>query len=112
MSFQHVQLANGKWASMAFCEQMANVGSEIGRAVAWRSGDADTSRAAFYRALELLDLTIQNTRGFCRLRELTRIRELLADHFAFNNEYATTDEYWDAFFGSFAWAAAVQRRRK
>ena len=112
MKFQHAQLAAGRWAAMSLCEQMANVGSEVERAIARRNkGDRSNSEAAFYRALELLDLTIRFSRGFCRRRELARTRELLTDHFAFDNEYDTSDHYWQELFRHFTWAAAMQRRR-
>ena len=32
MTYQHQDLAAGRWKTMSFCEQMANVGSEIERA--------------------------------------------------------------------------------
>ena len=42
-------------------------------------GHADYARRAFERALELLDLTIADVKHRSRLRELTRLREVLAD---------------------------------
>jgi hypothetical protein len=36
MNEQHKNLAAGKWNSLAFFEQMANVGSEVERAIIWR----------------------------------------------------------------------------
>jgi len=39
--------------------QMANLGSEVFRTINWRKkGSEDDSQRAFFRALELLDLTI------------------------------------------------------
>ena len=111
MNYQHAGLAAGRWASMSLSEQLANVASEIGRTISWRSRDQKTSRSAFFRALELMDLTVRNARGFTRLRELARIRELLIDHFVYDNQYNTTDDYWQSFFMPFAHAAAMQRRR-
>lgn len=31
--YQHQQLASGRWAKMPFLEQMANIGSEVERAI-------------------------------------------------------------------------------
>ena len=33
MTIQHTQLASGQWKKLSFSEQMANVGSEVGRAL-------------------------------------------------------------------------------
>ncbi len=43
--------------------------------------------------------------------ELTRVREALADHFVFQNEYASTDDSWRRDFQAFAYAAALRRGR-
>ena len=59
MTVVHKELAAGRWAKMPVCEQLANVGSEFGRAINWHSrGDDAHSGKAFERALELIDLTI------------------------------------------------------
>ena len=33
---QHKQLSEGRWFKMTFFEQMANIGSEIERAISWK----------------------------------------------------------------------------
>ena len=43
-------------------EQLANVGSDVTRAHRWHGKDASLSEKAFIRALELLDLTIEDAR--------------------------------------------------
>lgn len=99
---QHRELAAGRWKTLSFAEQMTHVGSEIERAIAWEAkGQPDLSRKAFERALELLDLTIANTKGRARLRELLRVREALADHFVFDNSYNSTHEDWQRYFHFF-----------
>ncbi len=93
-----------------FAEQMAHVGSEIERAIAWEvKGQPDLSRRAFERALELLDLTIESTRIPARLRELLRVREALADHFVFDNSYKSTHEDWRRYFRFFLLCARGDR---
>ena len=80
MAQQHKQLAAGRWQKFSFLEQMANIGSEAGRAINWKNkGREEYSRLAFERALELLDLTIADPKNKQRLRELLRLREVLAD---------------------------------
>ena len=106
MSCQYKNLAGGRWQKLTFFEQMANVGSEVERAIKWKNkGNAGYSRMAFERALELLDLTIANEKGYIHLRELTRVGETLADYFAFENSYNSTDKSWQNYFYAFNFAA-------
>lgn len=110
MSYQHKELAAGKWNLLSFAEQMANVGSEIERTISWkRKGRPDFSGRAFERALELMDLTIADPKNRPRLKELLRVREAVADHFYFDNSYQSTPESWQRYFGSFLFAARGKR---
>ena len=111
MTAVHRELAAGRWFELSFVEQMANIGSEIERTIDWRGRSERNSAAAFDRSLELLDLTIADPRHRGRLRELTRVREGLADHFVFDNLYASTDESWRRYFHAFTYAAALRRGR-
>ena len=102
MSYQHRELASGKWDRLSLAEQMANVGSEVERTIAWkRKGRPDFSDRAFERAIELLDLTIADKKNRARLKELLRVREALADHFVFDNFYQSTPESWQRYFRFF-----------
>jgi len=109
MTTQHSSLAAGRWFELSLVEQMANIGSEIERTLSWRGRNEVNSSAAFGRGLELLDLTIADPRHRERLRELTRLRELLADFFLFDNSFRSTDESWHRYFGAFSVAAALRR---
>jgi hypothetical protein len=102
MSCQHRELAKGKWNLLPFAEQMANVGSEVERTISWKAkGRLDYSGRAFERALELLDLTVADMKNRKRLKELLRVRELLADCFVFDNIYLSTPESWQRYFRFF-----------
>ncbi|MEK6715657.1 MAG: hypothetical protein AABY43_06405 [Candidatus Omnitrophota bacterium] len=108
MIYQHKELALGKWNNLSFFAQMANIGSEVERAIKWKNkGNAEYSRMAFERALELLDLTLADRKNMGRLRELARVRECLADYFVFNNEYKSTDKSWHSYFFAFNFAARM-----
>ena len=108
MEMQHQELASGRWQKLSFAEQMANVGSEVGRALSWRAKNNQAySRLAFERALELLDLTINSASGFPKLKELLRIREALADYFVFSNIYGATEQFWQEYFLAFNYAARL-----
>jgi len=103
-------LTAGRWTTLTFFEQMANVGSEIDRAINWnRKNNREFALKAFDRALELLDLTISDVKNRKRLKELCRTREALADFFYFNNEYRSSEKIWHNYFFSFAYAARLNR---
>lgn len=109
MNYEHRKLANGNWNKISFFEQMANIGSEISRTISWKKKNKDYSNKAFERALELLVLTIDDTKNRSRLKELTRLKEVLADYFVFNNEYKSNDDLWQKYFYSFNYAARLDR---
>lgn len=89
---------------------MANIGSEVERAMKWREKKTEYSRLASERALELLDLTIDDVKNRKRLKELFRLREVLADYFYFDNIYKSTDQKWHNYFNAFNYAAAITRK--
>ena len=110
MTYRHGELAAGRWFDLSFFDQMANVGAEIGRTISWKNRNRpDYSQRAFERALELLDLTISDRKNRSRLRELLRVREALADCYAFDNTYQSSDESWQRYFYSFQFAARSKR---
>jgi hypothetical protein len=104
----HPGLAAGGWQRLSLVEQLANVGTEVGRMIRWRGRDEARAWAAFERALELLDLTLADPRWRSRLKEIARARELLCDAEAGGTAYGTTLEGLDRYFLAFAVAA---RRR-
>jgi len=107
MNIQHKQMAAGRWFEFSLIEQMANIGSEIFRTISWREKDIKTSQAAFYRGLELLDLTIADPKNQNRLKELLRVREVLIDYFLYDNQYQSTEQQWQNYFYAFNYAARI-----
>ena len=67
----------GRWGAMTIAEQLANVGSEVERALRAHESRNDTRRDhAITRALELFDLTAADPRWRGpRRREVLRARE-------------------------------------
>jgi hypothetical protein len=105
---QHRDLAAGRWYELSLPEQLGNVGSEVGRANRWMLRNPDIARGAFYRALELLDLTLADPRlrqAPARLREIARAREVLVDWFEGTNQYGSTGVSLQRYFDAFARAA-------
>lgn len=110
MTYQHRELAAGRWLTLSLVEQLANAGSEVERAVGWQQkGNADFSRRAAERALELLDLTIGDAKNRRRLRELCRVREAVVDYFYGDNRYGSSPQSWHSYFLPFAVAARAGR---
>lgn len=92
--------------------QLANVGSEVERALSWRSkGNIQYSQQAFLRGLELLDLTIADPKHRRRLKEIVRLREALLDFFLGDNEFGSAETSWRSYFYAFAHAAVLEKRR-
>jgi hypothetical protein len=110
VSSQHPELAAGRWCYMPLVEQLANVGSEVERALGWTSkGNPDYSRRALERGLELLELTIADPKHRHRLKELTRLREVLLDYFLGENQFGSTESSWRSYFHAYGLAAAIRR---
>ena len=106
MNHQHKELAAGRWRELTLCEQMANIGSEVSRALTWmEKGNPEYSRKAAARALELLELSIDCAESFPRLKELARLREAVVDFFYGTNEFASSGILWRKYFDHFNYAA-------
>jgi len=103
---QHRELAAGRWFRFSLVEQLANVGSEVERALGWKErGNTEYSMRAVERCLELLDLTIADAAHRGRRRELTRVREVLVDYFYADNRYGSSPARWRTYFNAFTVAA-------
>lgn len=106
MTLQHKDLASGRWRKLSLVEQMAHIGSEVLRTLSWQQrGNKEYARLAFFRALELIDLTLQVPMAGHRLRELTRLRAALVDYFAGENIFSSTEISWKRYFDAFTFAA-------
>ncbi len=106
MNFQHADLAAGRWKELSFLEQMANIGSEVERALSWRAKkNSDYSQRASERALELLDLSLDALHDFPRLKEIARTREALVDYFFGTNQYGSNEKIWKNYFSQFTFAS-------
>lgn len=107
-SYIHPDLVK-RWPQLSFIEQMANIGSEINRALRWQKENQQLFKNAAYRSLELLDLTISDLRWRKRLRELTRIREVFCDAILGGREYKSSLADIERYFFHFAMALRLKR---
>jgi len=106
MSYQHKNLAAGRWGRLSFFEKMANIGSEVERALKWQAKhNTAYSEQAFIRSLELVDLTLDSVTGFSRLKELARLREAIVDYFFGSNQFKSTEASLRKYFSNFTYAA-------
>ncbi|MCU0665782.1 MAG: hypothetical protein MUF05_01630 [Candidatus Omnitrophica bacterium] len=106
MHYQHKNLAAGNWSKLSFLEQMANIGSEVERALNWRiKRNADYSKKASERALELIDLTLDTDKNYAHLKELARTREAIVDYFFGANEFLSSESSWRNYFLPFLYAS-------
>lgn len=107
----HAGLAAGRWFELPLAEQLANAGADVSRAIrAKAAGDSVRFEGALARALELLDLTKGDPRWFGpRAREIARVREVVTDFLAGDNEYSSSAESIDAWFLAYAMAARRDR---
>ena len=95
---------------MSLMEQLANIGSEVGRAARAKALGSDArSWAALERGLELFDLTLADERWRGRRREIARAREVVCDFAIGDNAYRSSAESLDRYFLAFAVAARAQR---
>lgn len=104
---QHKTLENGRWATLSFPQQMANIGSETSRIYqALLSGKEPRAEAAFVRFQELVDLTIKYGRAdapailrSAMLEELCRFRDFYCEAYLQRNlsELLAFNRYLDQF---------------
>lgn len=101
----HPDLAGGRWHELTLAQQLGHVGSELSRALRWKDRDPRIASGAIERALELMDLTLddpRHRRSVARLREIARAREVLVDFLLGSNEYHSDGPSLQRYFDAFA----------
>lgn len=89
----HKNLANGKWQKLSFNQQMANIASEVSRTIKWKeNNEPQTAQQCFWRAVELIDLTIASQTKKSRILETARLKEVFCDYFLDKKNYKTKPE--------------------
>mgnify|MGYP001610264319 CR=1 FL=1 len=106
MNIQHRQLQKGGWGKLSTIEQLANIGSEVERTIKWKNkSNKEYSQLAFFRALELLDFSLSDSKNKLHLSEFTRLREILVDYFYGENKYSSSDQELQRYFYSFTFVS-------
>ena len=102
----HKDLSEGRWYQMSLMEQLGNIGSEVGRARIYRDKeDEERFQKAVDRALELFDLTLNDSRWHGRLVEIGRARDVFCDAVLGGREYKSNLSDLERYFMYFAFAA-------
>lgn len=104
----HREAARASWEKFSLVEQLANIGSEVSRALRSK-GNQMRYWGAVTRALDLFYLTIEDPRWKKRRREILRVRELFAAAALGSDEFKTTLQDLDRYFDCFAWLARSGR---
>jgi len=105
----HHDLSQEQWNSISIIDQMANIGTDVGRAINWAEKDKNKSNAACERAIELLDLTISDPKNTDHLKELCRVREIVTSYFYADGAYGYTADSLNDYFTYYAYASAAVR---
>lgn len=106
------RLSDERWKNLSFIEQMANIGSEVGRTAKWvQKAKPSMAEGAFVRAFELIDLTLKYGRlnspyRDTMLKELCKLREYFCGAYEISDTAFLT--WLDKYFRDFALA---QRRQ-
>ena len=107
---QHRNLAEGGWWQLSLAQQFGHVGSEVSRAIRWTGRNDALAEGACHRALELLDLMLddpRHRRSVARLREIARAREVVCDFLVGSNAYQSTGPSLQKYFDAFAIASRL-----
>ena len=94
-------ISETRWHTLPLAEQMANIGSEVGRAAKWQKNDNSRFEGAVKRAMELIDLTLEDQRWNSRLLELGRFKEFFCDAVLGGQEYGTSLAGLEKYFMPF-----------
>ena len=77
-----------RWIQFAPAQQLGNIGSEITRArIREEENDMNGRNQALLVALELIDLSLDDARWNSGVKEIARLREVVADWYADTHVY-------------------------
>ena len=99
-----------RWFNFSFCEQMGHIGSEITRARIWDDkNDAVTRNRCLERALDLINMTKNDSRLYKRRRELCYLHEVVADQYISSKIYNVSMAGLEKYCLEFALVARQNR---
>ncbi len=103
-NYIHQNSANGRWYKFSLAEQLGNVGSEVERIINWQAkGNKEYAEQAFFRAIELLDLTKNDPRWRGpRRKEIGRTKEFLCEAYYGIDTHKMDLNYFKKYFMDYA----------
>ncbi len=82
----HASLTKEKWESYPISQQVLMIANELNRAINCLKGNhPNDAEKCYERAMELTDLTVEDSRWRRGLKELLRFREVLSELFISKN---------------------------
>ena len=97
-----------RWIQFSPAQQLGNIGSEITRArTREEQNDVNGRNQALLVALELIDLSLDDTRWGSGLKEIARLREVVADWYADTHIYNVPRENLEDYCISFLLAKSL-----
>ncbi len=98
------------WEDLNTYSQLANIGSEVGRAFKWKKANVkERADGAFFRAWELFDATLADVKNRKKSGEINIAKELFADLFFDRGEYKESPEHLEKYFTEFAILARANK---
>jgi len=112
-----VRMDREKWAKLTICEQLGNIGSEVGRAINYkRNGDDDRMEGAINRALDLflatIEVLIKEKTYIHRAKEVIRMRDEFMSLFYHDHFDEKEAHKIECYFMNFAYIARTQTLEK
>jgi hypothetical protein len=98
-----------KWRKLSFIEQMANLGADVGRTINWHNKDIKLSNNFYFIALELWNLTMNDTKNKKSLKELRLKKKTFVNWFTGKNLNHKVIENLENYFYQFNLAARLNR---
>ncbi len=90
-----------KWYQMHTAEQLANIGSEVFRAMKWKKLDKEIANSAYLRAMDLFYISIEyaiDKKMLGYLQELCRLKEFWLDFYKGDNQYNSDEQFFNNYF--------------
>ena len=92
---------NVSWYSMPVNVQIANIGSEVGRALRWKDRDPQKAENFCRKAISFWEIVKSDPKNRFRVKEFQAAIDELEDFFLGENLYQTSEQvlrhYYDAF---------------
>jgi len=92
-----------KWQKFSLEQQMANIGSEVTRAVNLKEkNNKELSESSAWRVLEMIDSTLSDTRWKGRLKEVFLLRDVFCDYIFNHGNFSVSGNNLKEYFLPFA----------